>query len=264
MPLHVSEFPGRASLERRGAHTLNCVGRLKEGIPLPQAQADLEVIQSNLVGRYPDTDKGYGIHLVRLLEISVATYSLTVWLLGAAVGCLLLISCANVANLLFARALERRKEMTIRAALGASQLRLLAQLLPEIVILSLLGGALGLLVACFGIGVIKAFTPDYLPRFQEVRMDTAALAFILGVTALASLISGLLPAWSLSKAETATALKDEGGTSIRLGGNGRGPDLCLLSAKWQSRASSSLGPVCSFVASRRSKLNLLVSIRIIS
>ncbi len=217
VPVHVSEFFYGSWLQKREEHGLFGFGRLKEGVSLTQAQADLEVIQGNLVAQYPDTDKGYGIRVVPLLDNTVATYSSTVWLLGAAVGCLLLISSANVANLLFARALERHREMTIRATLGASRLRLAGQLLLETGFLSLLGGIVGLLVALLSSALIKAFSPEYLRSFQEVSLDTRALVFIFGVTSLVSVLSGLLPALSLSRASLGSALKEQGGRAGTVG-----------------------------------------------
>jgi predicted permease len=211
VPAHVGEVFGDTSLQKRDQHVLACFGRLKNDVTPAQAQADLEIIQNNLAGQYPEADKGYEIHLIPLRDVTVATYSSTVWLLGTAVGCLLLISCATIANLLFARALERRKEMTIRATLGASRCRLIGQLLLETGFLSLMGGTVGLLVALLSIALIRAVSPEYLYRFQEVSLNTTALSFIFGVTALVSLLSGLLPAWNLSKANLGSALKDEGG-----------------------------------------------------
>lgn len=217
LPVHVSELFWGPWLKKRDEHGLSCLGRLRDGITLAQAQADLEIIQNNLVSQYPDTDKGYGIHLSPLLDITVASYSATVWLLGGAVGCLLLISCANVANLLFARALERRREMTIRATLGASRSHLISELLLEAVFLSVVGGLVGVVVALWAIGLIKTLSPVHLRCFQEINLDTTALLFVLGTTAVVSLLSGLLPALSHSKANLGSALKDEGGRGGTVG-----------------------------------------------
>jgi putative ABC transport system permease protein len=213
LPVHAEEVFGPSDLEKRDAHYLACIGRLKAGVTLSQAQSDLEVIQSNLAVLYPDTDKGYGIHLVPLLTLIEESYSSSVWFLGAAGGCLLLLSCANVANLLFARGLERRREMAIRATLGASRRGLITQLLLETVSLTLLAGGVGFLIAIWGIALIRALTPDYLSAFQEISPNGTALAFIFCLTGLVACLSGLLPSWSLSKTDVGLALKDEGGRS---------------------------------------------------
>jgi putative ABC transport system permease protein len=210
-----------SALGQRDQHIATGIGRLKAGTSLAQAQADLDIIHDNLSARYSDTDKGYGIRVVSPLDNLVSNFSATIWLLGAAVGCLLLVSCANVANLLFARALERRKEMTIRSALGASRLRLIGQLLLETAFLSMLGGIVGVFVALWTIAIVKALIPQDLYalqyRFQGVTLDSAALLFAFVVTALTSLLSGCLPAWRLSEVDVGSALKDEGGRASTIG-----------------------------------------------
>jgi predicted permease len=197
-------------LALRDVHRLFCGGRLKAGISVAEAQADLEVIQKNLLARYPDTNKGFGLLVTPMLDSMVGDYAVTTWLLGAAVGCLLLISCANVANLHFARGLQLRREMMIRAALGATRWRLMGQLLLETIFLSMLGGILGLLIALSSAAMIKRLSPPDSFRFQELSVDFNALVFVFGVVLLTALVSGLLPAWSLSRVSLVPGLKDEG------------------------------------------------------
>jgi putative ABC transport system permease protein len=196
---------------RRSGHMFKCVGRLKDGVTLDQAQVDFEVITRNLVTLYPDTSAPFGTRLVPLLNSAVSDYSTTLWLLGGAVLCLLLITCANTANLLLARARERIKEITVRAALGASRERLIIQLLSESLILALLGGAVGLLTACWGVSLIKALDPGQITRLQAIEIDGTALLFVFGLTLVTALLFGLLPALVLSRANLASALRDEGG-----------------------------------------------------
>ena len=142
-------------LELRDLHYFDCIGRLRPGVSVAQAQADLETIHNNLLVRYPDTNRGYALRVTPLLDSMLNDYAATTWLLGAAVVCLLLISCANVANLLFARGLERRREMSIRSALGATHWRLIAQLLRETSVLSFFGGMVGLGIALGSAETIK-------------------------------------------------------------------------------------------------------------
>jgi putative ABC transport system permease protein len=196
---------------RRSGHMFECVGRLKDGVSIEQAQADFEVINRNLITRYPDTSAPFGVKLVPLLNSVVSDYSMTLWLLGGAVLCLLLITCANTANLLLARARERTKEITVRAALGASRERLIVQLLSESLILALLGGGVGLLTACWGVSLIKMFDPGQITRLQTIAIDGTALSFVFGLTLLTALLFGLLPALVLSRANLASTLRDEGG-----------------------------------------------------
>ncbi|MBV9878839.1 MAG: ABC transporter permease, partial [Verrucomicrobia bacterium] len=197
-------------LEARDIHRFLGVGRLKAGISVAAAQADLEVIHKNLLARYPDTNKGFGVLVTPMLDRMVKNYAVTTWLLGAAVGCLLLISCANVANLHFARGLQRRREIMIRAALGATRWQLVGRLLIETLCLSIAGGMLGLLIALSSVATIKRLSPPDSFRFQEWSIDLNAMVFVLGIVFLTALVSGLLSALRLSRMSLVPALKDEG------------------------------------------------------
>ena len=200
----------------RDAHILYCFGRLKPGVTQMQGQAEFEVIHRNLIVRYPE-DQGYTIRIQPLLEVEVKDYAGTVWMLGAAVGCLLIISTANVATLLLARSLDRKLEITIRATLGASRFRLARELMAESVVLSFLGGIIGVIIALWVIGLIKAIAPEGMPRVFAVSLDTQALIFFFAVAAITALLSGLLPALLTSKANLALSLKTGGGRSVTTG-----------------------------------------------
>jgi putative ABC transport system permease protein len=201
---------------RRGAFYYDCVARLKDGVTLQQAQADLDVIQQNLVALYPATDAGFGVRIAPYLEGAVSDYSTTVWLLEAAVACLLLVTCANIANLLLVRAQERLREMSIRAALGANRFRLVGQLLTESLVLSTGGAVLGIGVAVWSLQAIKSADSADIPRVQEVTVDNVSLAFVLLVMLATALASGLFPAWTGSRvnlADTLNRQSERSGTS---------------------------------------------------
>jgi putative ABC transport system permease protein len=212
VPFHVSEVFGN-NLQDRRSRWLMCLAKLKPGVGLLQARADLAVIQDHLDIRYPDTDKDYTIRVFALKDAMVSTYATVVWSLGAAVVCLLLVSSANVANLFFVWGLERRKDTMIRAAIGASRFRLMIKVFTEIAAPSILGGVLGIGIAYLAVIFIKVFGPGYLYRFQEVRLDPTALGFVLAATVLVAFLSGILPAFSLSKVNLGSALKEEAGRS---------------------------------------------------
>ena len=210
LPLNVMPVFGNDRLFVRATHRLDCYGRLKEGVTLSQAQAECGLIQMSLSERYPESDRGYTIHVIPLLRGAVSDYAPALWVLGAAVACLLLIACANVANLFLTRALDRKREMNVRAAMGASRLRLACQLAFETAFLSILGGLLGLVIAICTIGFIKALSPQQdLARFERVGLDETALLFCFGATMVTSLLFGIFPAWNLSKVNPGSALRGE-------------------------------------------------------
>jgi len=214
LPLNLMPAFGNIALNERSSHQLDCYGRLKAGVSLGQAQAECDLFQKSFADRYPDSDKGYVMSVTSLLATSVRDYTSTLWLLGTAVACLLLIACANVANLFLARSLERRREMNVRAAIGANRVRLAAQLLLESTLLAVVGGILGILIAFSAIGFIKMLSPQQdLARFERINFDVTALCFCFGATLVTALLFGLFPAWNLSKTNLGTALKDEGSRS---------------------------------------------------
>lgn len=199
---------------QRGAHFLQVIGRLKPGATLEQAQADISTIAVRLEQQYPDTNTNKGFRVDSALSAIVGDVRPALLVLLGAVACVLLIACVNVANLLLARATSRNKEMAIRAALGASRLRVIRQLLTESVILALLGGAVGLLLAVWWSDLLIAMGKDDIPRAVQVGLDWRVLAFTLGVSLLTGLIFGLAPAFHSSKTELVESLKDGGrGTS---------------------------------------------------
>ncbi len=194
-------------IKARDAHWLSCFGRLKPGLTLNQAETDLGRILRTLEMQYPDINQGYDVRLMPLLDNMVEEAASNLWVLGAAVACLLLIAVANVANLLFCRAVEQQKEMIIRRTLGATRSTLAGNALLESLILSLLGAGLGWLVALGLIGLIKEVgLQESLARVDRVAFDGATLAVFVGITGLVSLLTGLLPA--LKAATAGTGLKD--------------------------------------------------------
>ena len=202
---------------QRGAHFLRVIGRLKSGVSQEQAQAELTAIAARLEQQYPDTNTRRSLRLESALTALVGDIRPALLILLGAVACVLLIACANVANLLLARATSRHKEMAIRSALGAGRGRVIRQLLTESVLLSLVGGAVGLLLAVWWSDLLVALGKDDIPRAVHVGMDWRVLGFTLGVSLLTGLIFGLAPAFHSSKTELVETLK-EGGRGTSEGG----------------------------------------------
>ena len=201
---------------QRGAHYISAVGRLRDGVSVEQARQDLDRIEQDIARRFPTRVGGYSIGMRPLLDAMTAPYQRPLWILFGAVGFVLLIACVNVSNLLLARATTRTGEMAVRAALGAGRGRLMRQLLAESVVLSLAGGAAGLLLGSWGVRALMAVAPADLPRAGAVRMDLPILAFSVGLSFAAGLIFGLAPAVVSSRPDLAVFLKDlrrDGGSS---------------------------------------------------
>ncbi len=199
---------------QRGAHFLRVIARFKPGITQEAAQADLTTVAARLEQQYPDTNTHRSLRVEPALKAIVGDVRPALLILLGAVACVLLIACANVANLLLARATRRHKEMAIRSALGASRGRVVRQLLTESVLLSLLGGAVGLLLAVWWSDLLVALGKEDIPRAVHVGMDWRVLGFTLGVSVLTGLIFGLAPAFHSSRTDLVESLKDGGrGTS---------------------------------------------------
>ena len=180
----------------------SALGRLKPGITLEQANADMDTIAAALEKKYPDSNTGRRLTMQRLLESSVGTYRQSLYMLLGAVVCVLLIACANVANLQLARMLARGKELAVRSALGASGWRLTRQVLTESALLALLGALAGVLLAIWSLDAILALSPRSVLRFQETRIDVAALVFTIAIAILSGVLVGIWPAWRISKSSS--------------------------------------------------------------
>jgi putative ABC transport system permease protein len=200
------------SEKQRDARHLRAIGRLKDGVTVAQAQSELTIIAQRLEAQHPETNTNWGIHLVGLQEDTVRDLQKTLWVLFGAVAFVLLIACANVANLLLARSTLKASEMSIRTALGASRWRLLRQALTESALLAFTGGAVGLLLAIWGVDLIKALGREMLPQLQSVELSLPALAFTLVLSLLTALLFGLAPAWQSSKPNLTESLKADGRT----------------------------------------------------
>jgi putative ABC transport system permease protein len=213
-PVHVSN-PSAANF--RGVHFLRTIGRLAPGVTIEQARTEMKVIDANLAAQYPADNKNRISVLVPLQERIVGETRWSLYILFAAVSFVLLIACANFANLLLARAAERQREFVIRGALGAGRWRLMRQLLIESLLLSLAGGAVAVLLAYWGTSLLVSFKPENLPRLTEIGVDARVLAFTLGISVLTGVIFGLVPAWTASRDRVGDALK-EGARSVTAGG----------------------------------------------
>jgi predicted permease len=186
------------------------IGRLKPGVTLAQAQADMDQVTRNLATAFPDADKGIGASVVPLKEQMVGDVRPFLLVLLAAVGFVLLLACVNVASLLLARSAGRRREFAVRTALGASRRRVVCQLLTESLLLGIVSGGIGLLLAAWGTHVALKLAPMTLPRVDEIGLDFRVLAFTTLISLLSGTLFGLVPAWKTSQADPQTVLKEGG------------------------------------------------------
>ncbi len=208
----LDELRAEKGVLNRGNHPgFSVLGRLKPGVTLAQASADLDNIARELERRYPEEDTGRRINARFLLQSAVQDYKRSVWLLFAATACVLLIACANVANLQLSRALARSRELAVRAALGASRWQLTRQLMVESAILVILGAGAGLLFSLWSLDAILALTPASVPRFRETRIDWVVLFFTTLIAMVAGFLVGLWPALRITRQSSLAFDLHEGG-----------------------------------------------------
>jgi putative ABC transport system permease protein len=209
----LSEIAKEPSMLTRDYHQgWSGIGRLKQGVTMSQASSDLNAIAVDLEKKYPQSNAGRRVRLRPLFEVTVGDYRASLNLLVAAVVCVLLIACANVANLQFARALARGREIAVRAALGASRWSIARQLLVESTLLAVIGGIAGVLLAVWSMDAILALTPPDVPRFHDANIDWHVLAFTTVAAVLAGILVGVWPAWRISHHESISiALHEAGG-----------------------------------------------------
>lgn len=192
---------------QRGAHFLSVYGRLKPGISLQHVNDEMKTIATRLAAAYPDKDEGWTAFVLQMQDFVVGRVRPAMLLLFGAVGLLALIACANVANLLLSRSVGRQREISVRAALGASRGRIMRQLLTESFILCVIGAGLGLAVAAGGIQLLRAVGPSDVPRLSSVELNITALGFTAGLTLLTTVLFGILPALHASRVDLNVALK---------------------------------------------------------